>query len=59
MGVLDKIACFSDPEYTAKFQRLCGISYHSDNRVINPAIQYVSADKKSDTDVHNRKGLQE
>jgi hypothetical protein len=59
MGVLDKIACLADPEYTAKFQRLCGISYHSDNRVINPAIQYVSANKKSDTDVHNRKGLQE
>lgn len=59
MGVLDKIASLSNPEYTAKFQRLCGISYYSDNRVINPTIKDVSANKESDTELHKRKGFQE
>jgi len=60
MGVLDKLASLSDPEYTAKFQRLCGISYHSDNRVINNStIKDESANKKSDTYLHQRKGFQE
>lgn len=61
MGVLEKLACLSDPEYTAKFQRMCGILYHSDNRVINNStIKDDSANnKKSDTDLHKRKVFQE